>query len=126
MGMFDKLYINPDMLPISDEEKKFFTKETEWQTKSLDNVLTEVYITDDRQLQVNEWTLESVPKEERPYPNDDGIKGMMGSLRRVNEHLVTIPHHGFIVFYSKANDKWYEFKAKFTDGKLIGIIKLEE
>ena len=113
-------------MPISEEEKKLFTKDTEWQTKDLDNVLTEVYITDDDELKINQWTYESVPKEERPYPNDDGIKGMMGSLRRVNERLETIPYHGFINFYTNVNKHWYEFKAKFTDGKLVNIERTED
>lgn len=30
-------------------------------------------------------------------------------------------YHGFLNFYTFENDVWYEYKAKFTDGKLQGI-----
>ena len=126
MGMFDTLYININRLPITRAEKKLLGDNAEWQTKSLDSVLTEVYITEEGKLQVNRWEYEAVPKEERPYPNEEGLLAIAGSLRRVNEHLETIPYHGYIRFYTSVEDEqgtsqWYEFSAKFTDGTLVSI-----
>ena len=121
MGMFDYLFIDTKMLPVSDEEKIIIGDEPGWQTKDFENVMTEIYITNDGELKINQWECETVPKEERPYPDDDGIAGLVGSLRRGNIKLETIPHHGYVNFYTSISKKWYEFNAKFTDGKLVEI-----
>jgi hypothetical protein len=121
MGMFDYLFIDTNMLPISDEEKIIIGDEPGWQTKDFENIMTEIYITNDGELKINQWEYESVPKEERPHPDDDGLSGLVGSLRRSNENLETIPHHGYVNFYTSISKKWYEFNAKFTDGKLVEI-----
>jgi hypothetical protein len=118
MGMFDDLIINTDMLPVSDEEKKLIGNNPNWQTKDFDCDLTEIYITDEGDLKINRWDCEEVPKEERPYPDGEGLSGLIGSLRRVNERLETIPYHGYVYFYSTIGNDWYEFVAKFTNGKL--------
>ena len=124
MSMFDNIFINTNKLPVSDEEKTIIGDNTEWQTKDFDSVLTEIYITDDDELKINRWEYETVPIEERPYPDGEGFLGMFGCLRRVNERLETIPYHGIITFYGrpdKEKKEWYEFYAKFTDGKLVSI-----
>jgi len=125
MGMFDYLIIDTSMLPISDEEKIILGDKPGWQTKDFDNVMTEIYITNDGELKINQWEYEVVPKEERPHPDGDGIAGLAGSLRRSNEELETIPYHGYVNFYNSINREWYEFRAKFTDGKLIEIKRTE-
>jgi hypothetical protein len=121
MGMFDYLFIDTNMLPISDEEKIIIGDEPGWQTKDFENIMTEIYITNDGELKINQWEYEVVPKEERPHSDDDGLSGLVGSLRRSNENLETIPHHGYVNFYTSISKKWYEFNAKFTDGKLVEI-----
>lgn len=121
MGMYDNLIINTDKLPVTDEEKKLIGENPGWQTKDFDCYLTEIYITDEGELKINRWNYEEVPNEERPYPNGEGLLGLMGSLRRVNERLEAIQHNGYVNFYSKIGDDWYEFYAKFTDGKLVSI-----
>ena len=121
MGMFDNLYINTDKLPVSDEEKKLFGKNPDWQTKDLDCTLTKVIITDDGMLQIERFNYKTVPKEERPHPNDDGIMGLIGSLQKENEVLETLDYHGIINFYCDFKGKWYDFYAKFTDGRLVSI-----
>ena len=121
MGMYDNLIINTDKLPVTDEEKKLIGENPGWQTKDFDCDLTEIYITDEGELKINRWNYEEVPKEERPHPNGEGLLGLIGSLRRVNERLEAIQHHGYVNFYSNIGDDWYEFFAKFTDGKLVSI-----
>lgn len=122
MGMFDRLYINPNLLPLPTEEKnKLSEYNPEWQTKDLDCTLTEVYITDDGYLLVNRWEYVEVPKEERPYPNETGSLGLAGSIKRANQRLESVPLHGYVNFYTDVEDVWYEFTAKFTDGKLVKI-----
>ncbi len=91
MGMFDKLYINTQRLPLSRAERKRLGNDPGWQTKDLDCILTEVYITDEGELKVNHWEYESVPRAERAYPDEEGRLGNMGSLRRVNQRLEVIP-----------------------------------
>jgi len=118
MGMFDNLIISTDKLPITDEEKLKIGNNPGWQTKDFDCDLTEIYITDEGELKINRWNYETVPKKERPHPKAEGLLGLIGSLRRVNEHLETILYHGYVNFYSSINGDWYEFFAKFTNGKL--------
>lgn len=72
-------------------------------------------------MKINRWDYEEVPKKERLYPDDEGLLGFVGSLRRTNERLVTIPYNGCVCFYSIIKEDWYEFFAKFTDGKLVSI-----
>ena len=119
--MFDNLIISTDKLPVSDSEKKIIGNDPNWQTKSLDCDLTEVYITDDGELLINRWEYENVPKEDRPHPDDDGLLGMFGSLKRVNQRLEKIQDDIDVEFYSNINDEWYEFIAKFVNGDLISI-----
>lgn len=124
MGMFDVVVINKNMLPLSDEEKNNIPDNPEWQTKSFENELTEIYITDDGELKVNRFEYETVPKEERPYPNAEGFLGLAGSLKRVNERLEKIEFHGIFNFYSYIGEEFYKFNAKFTDGKLESIKRI--
>ena len=119
--MFDTLIINTDKLPVTDEEKKLIGENFGWQTKDFDCNLTEIYITDEGELKINRWDYEKIQKEEIPHPNGEGLLGLIGSLKRVNERLEVIKHHGYINFYSNIGNDWYEFFAKFTDGKLAFI-----
>lgn len=96
MGMYDNLMINVDKLPLSDVDKKRLADE-QFQTKSFDCTLTEIYITDEGELKIN----------------------------RMDEQLVTIPYHGWINFYTDCEGEWFEFNAKFTDGKLVEIERIE-
>ena len=121
--MFDHLIINKNILPLSDEDKSKIPDTIYWQTKDFDCQLTEIYITDDGLVKINRFEHEIVPKNERPHPNEEGILGLAGSIRRINERLETIDYHGYINFYSTVNDEWFEFKAKFTDGTLTNITR---
>jgi len=122
MGMYDHLYVEDlSLLPLSDEERSLLSTSTGWQTKSLDSTLTDVFITPNRRLEVLSFEYEEVPKEERPYPNDEGILGLMGSLRRVGECRDDVNHHRYLSFYTRLADELLEFRAKFTDGVMVGI-----
>jgi hypothetical protein len=95
----------------------------DWQTKDFDCDMTEIYITNEGELKINRWNYEAVPKKERPYPNDEDLPGLAGSLRRVNEQLEPISYHGYVNFYSGVGDEWFEFNAKFENGKLVEIVR---
>jgi hypothetical protein len=118
MGMFDTLYVNLNLLPITGEEQEFLEKDCSFQTKDFDCDMTEIYITDEGELKINRFEYVEVPKENRPHPNDDGFLGMAGSLKRVNERLETIPYHGIVNFYTYKDKTSFEFFAKFDNGKL--------
>jgi len=127
MGMYDHLYVEDlDLLPLTESERAGLTTETEWQTKSLDCVLTDAYLTPDKRLEELLFDMEEVPREERPHPDDDGFMGMIGSLRRVNERRVDTGHHGYLNFYTSHKGEWFEFKAKFTDGVMVEIVRCED
>ena len=88
-------------------------------------------ITDEGAPKVNRWTYEEVPLAEQPHPEAEGRLAQRGSMRRVDKGLETIPYHGYIRFYNSVPDEqgtrqWYEFSAKFTDGKLVGIERVTE
>lgn len=111
MGMFDNLHINTDKLPVSDEEKKLIGKNPNWQTKDFDCMLTDIHITDEGELTIRKFT----------YGWDETKKnglGTMGVLTEENVRTEIIPHHGYVNFYSNIGNEWYEFFAKFTNGKL--------
>lgn len=122
MGMYDHLFIDTNKLPISEQEKKELGSEPGWQTKDFDNLLTEVYITDEGELKINRWEYEEVPPEE----NAEGMPGVIGSFKRVNERLETVPLTGCVLFYTGGGkEKWYEFVAFFVKGFLLQIEKIE-
>jgi len=126
MGMFDHFYVEDlGLLPLTDDERALLTTSTEWQTKSLDSVLTNVYLTPAKRLEEIKFDLEEVPKSERPHPDDDGILGMMGSMRMVNKKRVDVNHHGYLNFYTSIGGKWLEFTAKFTDGVMVSIDRVK-
>lgn len=51
-----------------------------------------------------------------------------GHLKRGNKK---IPYHGVVTFYTALNNdykdesKWYEYEAKFTDGKLVTVKRVK-
>ncbi len=94
-------------------------------------MLTEIHITDEGEFKVNQWEYEEVPKEERPHPEAEGVRAMKGCLRRVDQTLETILYHGYLRFYTGMKDKydsytWFEFSAKFTDGRLVGVKRVAD
>lgn len=111
MGMFDNLHINTDKLPVSDEEKKLIGKNPNWQTKDFDCMLTDIYITDEGELTIRKFTCGWDETQK------NGLE-TMGVLTEENVRTEVIPHHGYVIFYSNIGNKWYEFFAKFTNGKL--------
>jgi len=133
MGMFDRVIISIDKLPLKHSEKKLMYDASkndidfDFQTKCFENVLTEIYITDDGLLQICEWELETVPLEERPHSGATGLMQWAGSIRRINERLVTQENYtGVVNFYSYFDKKWFEFNVTFIYGKLDKIERVFE
>jgi hypothetical protein len=133
MGMFDRVIVNIGMLPLSHSEKQIIYDaskndiEFDFQTKDFENVLTEIYITDDGLLQINDWEYETVTLEERPHSGATGLLKMAGCLRRVNQRLVTQEDYtGVFNFYTYFEKKLFEFNATFIHGKLEKIDRVFE
>jgi len=146
MGMFDNLVVDLNILPeITEEDKNLLRLSNNFQTKAFDNTLTTVYITKDEslkfkhnfngdktlpyklQIKKSEW--EDVPKEERPFPNEKGIKSLFGSIREKNIRIVDLDYTGTFTFYDFVgyNEKrWFEFISEVKNGKIISIKRLIE
>lgn len=119
MGMFD--YIRCEV-PLPDGWKP----DGPLQTKDFDCDLVCHVITKEGRLMLERIdAVHEVPKADRPYPNDDGLLGMCGSIR-TETSVHDSNFHGVVNFYSyegdiNVNHQWHEYNAKFTDGQLVGI-----
>lgn len=130
MGMFDTVKLVGHTLP--DEGDQY--RETEWwQTKDFDCVMEIIRIQNGRLVR-DRWHYEDVPKAERPYPDapDDSLLSLAGSIRTViDEADVDMNFHGCFNFYTYVGDpnrddgKWFEYQAKFTDGNLVSITRVD-
>lgn len=147
MGMFDYLRCE---VPLPDGWQP-----DELQTKDFDCEMVTHVITQDGRLmleRIDETHI--VPKEDRPYPNDDGLLGACGMLRH-DKSLHDSHFHGVVRFYGSEYRQldgspaqyngvmhgpdgvsdyitgkplkhiWHEYNAKFTDGKLVSIEVVE-
>jgi hypothetical protein len=97
MGMFDYVYVDQ---PGFDPDRSF-------QTKDFDMPYMNRYdITKAGRLVFTDW------------PKDDDIPG---------KAPVDTNFHGILNFYDYRGDKegWTEYNAKFTDGVLVNIAKVE-
>lgn len=118
MGMFDDIHIDINLLPLSEQEMELFTDEIKFQTKSLDNALSDYYIT-------KEGLFEELYDLEREVGSTWNYRGKVFEVNiRTNKRLIKIEHHGFVQFYHQVGEEWFEFKAKFTDGKLVSIVRV--
>ncbi|WP_031529558.1 hypothetical protein [Dyadobacter crusticola] len=112
MGMFDTLLFDINLLPVSDEEKQLLLNE-EFQTKSLDNLLRTYRITEKGNLLYGVYSSDFL---------DDYAPACQ------YEKWIEVPEvHGYISFYTSLTDsnRWYEFVAKFTNGKLVEVFRNE-
>ena len=121
--MYDNLRINRQMLPISDDVRKKIKSDEQWQTKDFECVLSMVKIKDDGTLWFryarNVW-------DENVKTGVYDITGAMGGLVEVDVKWVQLEDYfGYIYFYTTIEKEWYEFRAKFDDGKLLSIVRVE-
>ncbi len=93
--MNDFLKIDFKLLPPVKNKKPKFFENANWQTLSLGSWLADYIITENALFQI--------------FPN---------------AKTVDANFHGIIHFYSQDSEIKSEFKAKYTDGKLISIIEV--
>jgi len=118
MGMFDSVYCK---YPLPDCPTELVGGE--WQTKAFDCELETYTITEAGRL--------LVLKRDWKWKNDDGSP-FGGWLLATNEETVDTNFHGTFNFYSNLGEdysdpaNWYEYVAKFTDGQLVSVTRLEK
>jgi hypothetical protein len=108
MGMFDTIWVDSKRLPVSENEQQLLSKES-FQTKSLDRLLLNFRITDQGDLEYLD-KLADWEEEENSTPKS-------GKWLKIKDI------HGYITFYTSLDKEWYEFIAKFTDGKLVDVFR---
>lgn len=102
--------------------------EGKFQTKDTPRQFMETYvITADGKLIHKAQEYEEVPKEERPYPDEDGLFALVGSLRSAPVGDVQIMFHGDLHLIASNRDwsKFWRCRARFTHGKLEEIVHVE-
>ncbi len=120
MGMFDYI-ICEATLPDGWQPGKIV-----FQTKDFDRDLVTHIITKDGRLLLERIdAVHEVPQSERPYPDADGILGIIGCMR-TETSLHESNFHGRFRFYTHdADGNRHEYEAKFTNGKLDEIVTVE-
>jgi hypothetical protein len=118
MGMFDEVVCK---YPLPG------TTETDFQTKSFDNMMFKYTITEDGRLLEETHEYDVVPEEERPYYGKpewetNPIVSIFGSLKRVNTKEEQIDFHGWMEIHTIDKDNnWLAYEIKFTDGKVVEV-----
>jgi hypothetical protein len=139
MGMFDNIIVDNKILPDLTEGERSQLKN--WQTKDFENMLTNVYIVEDKdtkfrhsftgspkyKIQIKEFEFDTVPLSERPDPENP----LFGCLRETNVRIVDSDYTGQFRFYSHLGNfntehKWYEFIGEAEKGKIISLKRLTE
>lgn len=118
MGMYDYLKVSIDKLPITNEEKELHGDNLNFQTKEFECTLNTYFITDDGLLQYRHFNQDYLDTTDELFAN-------IGVPDETNGTLVTIPYHGVFRFYDFFGEHFTEFNAKFTDGKLVEIIRIK-
>lgn len=108
MGMFDIILLNPEILPISEEDQQRLVGES-FQTKSLENSLGIYRINDDGFLET-QWG-KNYFDDENDAPDTDAKKWEVVRLTDA------------VKFYASAKDdgEWFEFVALFEEGELLVV-----
>ncbi len=136
--MFDYIKINLDKLPITEKERESLEGK-DFQTKDLDNTLSEYRITDDNFLEQYHWVWEQIPEHEiQPLPKQTPKKkksvfelsNELNRDRRKKEigwEKVEDVHKDIFFYATPHNSKNYEvieFKARFSYGILDSIVRV--
>jgi hypothetical protein len=122
MGMFDSIKINSDKLPVSVAEKELL-KDAVFQTKDLEQCLLMYVISDSGELLLSEFADEKNKKENIPVMF---LEEYFTDFKQEKVIYTKTAFHGYIRFYTSADKTWYEFRAKFTDDKLVSLERISK
>lgn len=133
MGMFD--YLRCDY-PLPDDPPEWVKRDNEkfsFQTKDTPRQWMERYIiTSDGKLIHQAVDYIETPLEERPHYGEPDfatspVLQLAGCTRAVPLGDVWLyDYHGDLFFYTSGKDvsDWYEYRARFSEGKLLSIIRV--
>lgn len=120
MGMFD--YIKCEV-PLPDGETMH-----ELQTKDFECTMAVHTITKDGKLFLDLGHHIETPKDKLPYPDAEpgSFESFCGIITWVPNLVEQTTFHGWLNFYGhNPAGEWRDYKAKFTDGKLIKIVRVD-
>ena len=107
MSIYDTLNINLAKLPLSESDiKRLQEVRADFQTQSLQQMFAVYKITDDGYLERGGWTWRNNVGKSQP------------AVRLTDAH-------GLIFFYTSVDNEWFEFKARFREGRLTDLIRKE-
>ena len=112
MGMYDYVICEVDLPDGGDVDDEF-------QTKDFGCQMAYFTIRKDGRLIEEFFHYEDVPIEDRPNPEQPAL----GCIKKVVDGNGDKNYHGTLRFYT--GSPWREYSAKFTDGQLVGIAKVE-
>ena len=118
MGMFDTITCE---MPLPEPKPP---DGLWWQTKDFECEMARYTITEDGRLIYHSFHYESTPQEKLPYPDAEpgSFKSICGILTVVSDGDVEMPHHGDVRFYSSDDHGgWWEYLARFTEGRCVRI-----
>jgi hypothetical protein len=131
MGLFDHVRIE-DELDIALLGFDGDPTNIDWQTKTFSFPMMDVYkITMNGRLFTENAHYESVPEEERLGNDEVGGEVNEGwqkgwrSRRKIHDGWTDTEYHGILEFHHYADDESYAYEAKFTDGDLVEITRVE-
>lgn len=108
MGMYDTLKINVAKLPVSASDvERLQAARTDFQTQSLQQMFAIYTITDDGHLERGGWS-------------------WRGDVGKPQPSVQLADAHGLIYFYTSVEEEWFEFKAKFREGRLTDLTRQEK
>jgi hypothetical protein len=100
-------------------------KDASYQTKDTPAQYLERHTIKNGRLIHHTCDYEECPKEERPYPNADDYRAVIGCIRRVPTGDKDLNWHGYIRLTLVA-EGYQSYLLKFTDGNLVDWAEIEE
>lgn len=111
MGMFNYVEVDEKHIPKSEQCEDYQTKD-----EVVDLYLEVLKITASGRLLHHHHT-------RKVELSDESIFGFW--LKSVHDEWIDTDYHGDLNFYGDKNGVWYEYIARFTDGQLQYIKRLE-
>ena len=127
MGMYDNVdckYPLPEVKPGMDFQTKDFGD------GFTGGFLDSYTITKEGELIFHKTSWEVVPEEDRPYYGkpewkNNPLMQVCGSMKSVPLGDENMEYHGTLNIYTiAANDEWFEYELKFTDGKVVDVKRI--
>lgn len=110
MSFYDNIQVAPIQLPLPEVDiQRLKVGKAGFQTKSLEGMYG-----------VYEITAEG-------YLEKTAASGALGpDNRTIWRDVRMVDTHGFVAFYTKVDDEWFYFKARFREGRVTDMLRLRE